>query len=494
MFCLYLSTVLCVGEFFFFFFQAEDGIRDVERSRGLGDVYKRQVSTQSTWESQADRWGSGSQNNNFKSVFLFPWAERIPASLKKESFPMQKTGKENRSMGLRSRNNHVVPGGQRGFTLLEILVVLTIMGFLIAMVAPRLAGISSNASETVCNSNKYRIKTFMSSFYEQYNRYPNKLTNLVMTDGADLAAANAAAAGYQIPYCSDDDPDNGAEVLASGHNKLYKFMIHRLNDAEAKELISLGISTVFNLNDYAADADDLGGAAAAGRSTSATASDGDRVTNWGNVTAITAQRPSMEICPVEAGVGVAMCGCGIDLAGTGLTYVPVERAWAEEDLFGRIVFALGPESELVTSGIVNNAANCPGFIQNADNFSYGGYYLILPRLEATTDRLADTGVTYGGIWGTGGLDYASLNDDALQAVSWPKGGTTPSTNYDISANDEHFKVRTGLKLGEAMAAWDYDTNRDRYDEIWGIDLITAKNTLNGGSQKQEIRTNIIIGT
>ena len=26
------------------FFQAEDGIRDVERSRGLGDVYKRQES------------------------------------------------------------------------------------------------------------------------------------------------------------------------------------------------------------------------------------------------------------------------------------------------------------------------------------------------------------------------------------------------------------------------------------------------------------------
>ena len=25
------------------FFQAEDGIRDVERSRGLGDVYKRQL-------------------------------------------------------------------------------------------------------------------------------------------------------------------------------------------------------------------------------------------------------------------------------------------------------------------------------------------------------------------------------------------------------------------------------------------------------------------
>mgnify|MGYP003381585496 CR=1 FL=1 len=29
--------------YFFFFFQAEDGIRDLVRSRGLGDVYKRQA-------------------------------------------------------------------------------------------------------------------------------------------------------------------------------------------------------------------------------------------------------------------------------------------------------------------------------------------------------------------------------------------------------------------------------------------------------------------
>ena len=28
---------------YLFFFQAEDGIRDLVRSRGLGDVYKRQV-------------------------------------------------------------------------------------------------------------------------------------------------------------------------------------------------------------------------------------------------------------------------------------------------------------------------------------------------------------------------------------------------------------------------------------------------------------------
>ena len=35
---VFLYAVVCA----FFFFQAEDGIRDLVRSRGLGDVYKRQ--------------------------------------------------------------------------------------------------------------------------------------------------------------------------------------------------------------------------------------------------------------------------------------------------------------------------------------------------------------------------------------------------------------------------------------------------------------------
>ena len=37
--------------FFFFFFQAEDGIRDLVRSRGLGDVYKRQTAKDALWRA-----------------------------------------------------------------------------------------------------------------------------------------------------------------------------------------------------------------------------------------------------------------------------------------------------------------------------------------------------------------------------------------------------------------------------------------------------------
>ena len=40
----YIDPVVCICVFdvIYFFFQAEDGIRDLVRSRGLGDVYKRQ--------------------------------------------------------------------------------------------------------------------------------------------------------------------------------------------------------------------------------------------------------------------------------------------------------------------------------------------------------------------------------------------------------------------------------------------------------------------
>ena len=41
LFCI-LVVVMVDVRFSCFFFQAEDGIRDLVRSRGLGDVYKRQ--------------------------------------------------------------------------------------------------------------------------------------------------------------------------------------------------------------------------------------------------------------------------------------------------------------------------------------------------------------------------------------------------------------------------------------------------------------------
>ena len=60
---VYFYCLVCGHRIFvlFFFFQAEDGIRDLVRSRGLGDVYKRQLLHNSSFE-----FWSGAKVDNFQ--------------------------------------------------------------------------------------------------------------------------------------------------------------------------------------------------------------------------------------------------------------------------------------------------------------------------------------------------------------------------------------------------------------------------------------------
>ena len=54
----------------YFFFQAEDGIRDLVRSRGLGDVYKRQDDI-TLGDAVSEKWYFEIWHSSFsRSVFL----------------------------------------------------------------------------------------------------------------------------------------------------------------------------------------------------------------------------------------------------------------------------------------------------------------------------------------------------------------------------------------------------------------------------------------
>ena len=54
----------------FFFFQAEDGIRDLVRSRGLGDVYKRQMVTVASSEKEDILEEVNYKQNHFERKFF----------------------------------------------------------------------------------------------------------------------------------------------------------------------------------------------------------------------------------------------------------------------------------------------------------------------------------------------------------------------------------------------------------------------------------------
>jgi prepilin-type N-terminal cleavage/methylation domain-containing protein len=350
---------------------------------------------------------------------------------------------------------------EQGFTLLEILVVLTIMGFLIAMVAPRLAGISGGAVDTVCDTNQNRMVTYMSSYFEQTNRFPNKLTNLV---AEDTAIAAGTALKYQVPMTSDQDPDNGAEVLAAEINDRNHFHIHILDADEAKELKNMGIVKVFNLNDYSGQNDD------------GTAFIGDEnVNDVANTLVTTANRaPVMEDVSVVEDLGVTMVGCGVPAhAGPAVAFVVAseELGWGEPDWFGRIVLGMGPECSLVTSGVISNAAHCPGGIQNTDNCTYNDYNLVLPRLEATAARMSDAAV---------GADILSMDHDAaaegaqLAAISYDDN--TPAVTYDYVGNADGYRYRE-FTITDAQEKWQFATQcpeghayPEDDGEYWAVDI------------------------
>eukprot|EP00658_Telonema_sp_P-2_P081341 TRINITY_DN8311_c0_g2_i1.p1 TRINITY_DN8311_c0_g2~~TRINITY_DN8311_c0_g2_i1.p1 ORF type:complete len:155 (-),score=28.36 TRINITY_DN8311_c0_g2_i1:14-478(-) len=77
--------------FCFFFFQAEDGIRDAQESRGLGDVYKRQLLGRNCGRAIAgpaqlvnrvrgDGWGAGLKTESIRQL---PGPARLPCPSKK---------------------------------------------------------------------------------------------------------------------------------------------------------------------------------------------------------------------------------------------------------------------------------------------------------------------------------------------------------------------------------------------------------------------------
>ena len=238
---------------------------------------------------------------------------------------------------------------QAGFTLLEILVVLTIMGFLIAMVAPRLAGISSGAVDTVCDSNQQRQIQMTAAYFEKTGKFPNKMTSLVIQNDDE----------FTLPAKVNGDPSDGPEVLAEEFVNRVQPKLHILTQKEADELAGLGITRIFYLNDY-----------------SGSGIDSDH------------QGTPMQEVLVAEGVAVMMSGIGIDdLSGNFTSSDATDLVgYGEADFLGRIVLGFGPENGLITSGLVSNAAHCPGGIQDADNVTYNDYNLVLPRLKATVAR------------------------------------------------------------------------------------------------------------
>lgn len=305
------------------------------------------------------------------------------------------------------------PHRPSGFTLLELLVVLTIMGFLMAMVAPRLAGTGREAAATLTHTNMGRLQALITYSLQKDGRYPTGLINIVSVDGSDA---------YHKPMVSDGNPDTGFEILSDKLDRRHRLSLHHLNEQEVEELRGLGVVRLYNYN-----------------------SPDDR----------NLPTHASPMHQVAVGAPVLMTAGGDN--GTGIIQADqTEANRAHPDDMFRIMFGLGPDASLVTNGLIQGAAISPESTMADSDHAWRWYILLLPRLKATEKRLRDNNP----------LSTATNGTVTVYAVNGPQDAA--SLSAVVSRHVDAYAAQHPL----FFAVLDCEGTIDHFMDLngWGIDF------------------------
>jgi len=98
---------------------------------------------------------------------------------------------------LRSEEDHqnVI---EKGFTLVELLIVIVILGILAGIVVFAVGNLTSNATSNSCATEKSTISTAEEAYKAQTGAYPTAMTDLTAGTGAVQALLKTTPTGYGI--------------------------------------------------------------------------------------------------------------------------------------------------------------------------------------------------------------------------------------------------------------------------------------------------------
>jgi Tfp pilus assembly protein PilE len=78
--------------------------------------------------------------------------------------------------------------GYTGFSLVEIMVLLTVMGFLLIIATPDQAETSSHNRKALAKAFLLKVSAYQAGYFRQHRQYALSLTSLGLTPGEDLTA------------------------------------------------------------------------------------------------------------------------------------------------------------------------------------------------------------------------------------------------------------------------------------------------------------------
>jgi len=100
---------------------------------------------------------------------------------------------------------------RRGFTLIEMLIVIVVIGILAIIVIGRFTGIGRRSREAALRSDLHSLRTAIEHFEADAGAFPPDLTDILAADGASISADADGAGrsvdrtGYQGPYLRTGD-------------------------------------------------------------------------------------------------------------------------------------------------------------------------------------------------------------------------------------------------------------------------------------------------
>lgn len=342
-------------------------------------------------------------------------------------------------------------GNEKGFTLIEILVVLVIMGFLVAMVAPKLAGVSDRAVDVTDQNSQKRLQETVQAWINMNDSIPPGLATMATTVDTTWGGPDVVG-DYIMASVDDNNSGNGAEVISKDFADKWLPMPHYLNGAEATEMKGMIGSAMmqYALVGTLTDTDtnlvqDVGTQGdiverylrkpirgnqcvmMIGAGFNDTGADqyamGPTATLTGSTLVVTTPSPLV--------TSTALAAAAPQLT-TGSNYIAGPLVYAktgDSPVTLRIVMGLTDRSK-IAQGLLDKAGISPKATQS-DNYEFGNYYIVLPRLQATVDRFkAGTGLAQD-------ANFTTDTDVVLHAISFneePNGTFIMTSRTPSNAN------------------------------------------------------------